>query len=517
MQLNYCFKLIKTLRVLIWNNIAYCIFLVFHKIFKIKRAAYKVIFPLVILFPLVYSSQKIDRIFDSVIINKPMSMLNENVSRENIIKWNQQMLKKAEENNYPRGIALLYINLATQNYHLGKPEVSLEYLNKAKKIAKSTDFDPVIYARLNQEFAQVYYTMGLFEISMNYNAKAIYYAKKSEKNTQNSKFLNYVYISRAASLGNTKKDSCLYYAHKAIYHYRNPNSYGYLANYYITNKTHLDSAKYYLDKAELIFKKTKISNMYYLSVLNYYYGKLYLAEKKYEKAIDYLEKALSLASNGKNRQHLIGVYDDLATAYQKTGNFEKERKLLDDYKKFNDSYRESFTKSVEKTLLNIQEDKENESTRWTKNYFIFGTFGFSAFIFILYRFSRKNKHKSEEKKQEKYTLSSNSKIIEKTIDNSPIITIDTLYKSAKLRDPNFNTKFQTLYPNFVKKLLDINPSLQNSEIHLLMYIYLKFETKEIAEILFLSPKTIQNRKYNIRKKLNIPTNKDIYIWLISLD
>ena len=106
--------------------------------------------------------------------------------------------------------------------------------------------------------------------------------------------------------------------------------------------------------------------------------------------------------------------------------------------------------------------------------------------------------------------------IESINDNvKPIVTLDDLYESAKTRDPNFYTKFQNLYPDFFKNISEINSEIQKNELHLLAYIYLNFETKEIADILFLSPKTIQNKKHNIRKKLNIQSSEDLYIWLKS--
>lgn len=37
-------------------------------------------------------------------------------------------------------------------------------------------------------------------------------------------------------------------------------------------------------------------------------------------------------------------------------------------------------------------------------------------------------------------------------------------------------------------------------------------TKEIATCIFVTPKAIQNRKNRIRKKLNIPSEFDIYKW-----
>ena len=86
---------------------------------------------------------------------------------------------------------------------------------------------------------------------------------------------------------------------------------------------------------------------------------------------------------------------------------------------------------------------------------------------------------------------------------------------AKNNHPNFYTRFQEIYPDFQEKLLSINPNLQNSELVLLAYIYLNFETKEIAAYTFKSEKTIYNRRYNLRKKLNISSLEDLCIWLKS--
>lgn len=92
-------------------------------------------------------------------------------------------------------------------------------------------------------------------------------------------------------------------------------------------------------------------------------------------------------------------------------------------------------------------------------------------------------------------------------------SFDEIIDLAKLNHPNFYTRFQEVYPDFQKKLLSINPNLKNSELVLLSYIYLDFKTKEIADYTFKSPKTIQNRKHLLRKKLDIPASVDISVWL----
>lgn len=441
-------------------------------------------------------------------------MLNKNMSRSEIIKWNNKMLVKTKAQSYLRGIILTKINLAIQYYNLGKPDISLKYLTDADNLLKTIPKDLALQTKLEQEFSQVYYTMGLFKVALNYNTKAMLLAEKLKKNIHNLKLLNYVYTSRSNTLSALKKDSSLYYLHKAIYHYKNPNSFICLANNYIENKTHLDSAKYYLEHSENILKNIKYKNNYSLSVLFYTYGNLFITEKKYTKAINYLEKSLSLAANEKNRQHLLNIYNALANAYTKTGNLDKEKKNLEDYKKFNESYSNSYTKGIETILLNTKTEEKNHN----KNYTLINTAIFILFIlsiFAIYYFYKRKINKIKIQQIEELSKIKKIETHESVLEKMPQVTIDLVYKSAKERDPNFFTKFQTLYPNFVKKLINISPTLQNNEIQLLMYIFLKFETKEIANLLCLSPKTIQNRKYTIRKKLKISTSTDIYIWLVS--
>ncbi|WP_414844158.1 helix-turn-helix transcriptional regulator [Chryseobacterium sp. IT-36CA2] len=73
-----------------------------------------------------------------------------------------------------------------------------------------------------------------------------------------------------------------------------------------------------------------------------------------------------------------------------------------------------------------------------------------------------------------------------------------------------------MYPNVCAAILKINPRLISSELKFCALLFLNFSTKDIAEYTFTSPKTVQNRKNGIRKKLNIPSDTDLYLWFKNL-
>lgn len=96
------------------------------------------------------------------------------------------------------------------------------------------------------------------------------------------------------------------------------------------------------------------------------------------------------------------------------------------------------------------------------------------------------------------------------------IAFEEVVSLAKSNSPNFLTRFKEVYPDFFEKIIEIYPGIQSSELIFCAYIKLNFSTKDIANFIFVTPKTIQMRKYRLRKKLNIPSDQDIYIWMNDL-
>jgi DNA-binding CsgD family transcriptional regulator len=61
----------------------------------------------------------------------------------------------------------------------------------------------------------------------------------------------------------------------------------------------------------------------------------------------------------------------------------------------------------------------------------------------------------------------------------------------------------------------MNKKLTATESRVLQLIAEQKKSKEIAEILFVSEKTIRNHRYNIKKKLDLPNeNNSLLKWAI---
>lgn len=91
-----------------------------------------------------------------------------------------------------------------------------------------------------------------------------------------------------------------------------------------------------------------------------------------------------------------------------------------------------------------------------------------------------------------------------------------LLNTISLSDIIFLEKFQQAFPYFKKRLFDHTMvQLTASELALCSIARLGLSTKEIATHSNMSIKSIEGRKYRLRKKLNIPSDTDFSTWFSS--
>ena len=74
----------------------------------------------------------------------------------------------------------------------------------------------------------------------------------------------------------------------------------------------------------------------------------------------------------------------------------------------------------------------------------------------------------------------------------------------------FQNQFSAAYPKFVESLSNGFPDLRTADIKLCCYLKMSMNTKEVAKVTGLSVRAVENKRYRLRKKLDLDTE-------ISLD
>ena len=92
---------------------------------------------------------------------------------------------------------------------------------------------------------------------------------------------------------------------------------------------------------------------------------------------------------------------------------------------------------------------------------------------------------------------------------------EELYALAMSRNSLFITYFKSEFPDFFEKMLDASPNLISSELEICALLKLNLSTKEIAEATNATVRSVENKKYRIRRKLDIPSETDINLYIIN--
>ena len=215
-------------------------------------------------------------------------------------------------------------------------------------------------------------------------------------------------------------------------------------------------------------------------------GKAAKEAGQYATALKYLQEAEKLSEKTGEKLNMEEIYTHLADLYSiqkmETERLLAENKLKDLKVEQLNSRNESLYK-----MLSEPPQKKKEVSLYVMLLFLM-LIGIAAAVVLYYR--KKNRL-----------------LVEPSIP-----TFDELIEMVRKDDPAYLPSFEKAYPDFSKKLLNIDPALSASEIEFCSLLRLNLSTKKIAQLKFIEIRTVQNKKYRIRKKLQIPAETDLYNW-----
>ncbi|MCD1117130.1 tetratricopeptide repeat protein [Chryseobacterium turcicum] len=387
---------------------------------------------------------------------------------DSLIITSENLQKKSHQYKdvYFEAMSNIYI---AETYSINKfPDKAIAYLNSAYKILQKGDANSerIFYAKANvlSSFANIY----LDKNQPKEAAKKIYEQIESGKKLKdkyerdNFQYLNYANLANIYSQINA--DSAYHYAKKSIL----------------------------IKPGDIIDDKSMIDNY---SVI----GKVYKDKGNYESALKNFHKALFISKKTGTEINTNQIYHSLKEIYE----ILQVNDSINFYGNKIEQYELKALKSKYNSLQEVinKDKKEQENSQNALWFWIVPALA-SIGVISFFVYKRKGKRTIETK---------NNNEIKPEINLSE--AYHDLMKLLEKRDPAFIFAFENIYPDFSSKLLAKSSDLQQSEIEFCALLKMKLTTKEIAKISFIETRTVQNKKYRIRKKLDIPQNVDIYHWI----
>lgn len=457
-----------------------------------------------------WSPEKIDRLQDKI----GSQYMQEGRIYEGI-EQTKKAIQLSDEINYTKGRARGYIHMVNFLHSLGKYSEEQVYLQKAESLYNTFDDDPALLSAFFAAYGKNYHELGLIEKSNESFDKALKEALKIKDKQRKRKRLHYIYGSKAINFGLIEyNDSMYYYIHKAYKILPRVVEATNLTSYFLENKKNPDSAKFYLDEAEGLLKNSTETFDYL--VFNYMSGQYYGSIKNYNKALEFYEKSLALSMKMNRPKNMMKNYKEIAEIYNLQNNAYKANEYLQKYTKIRDSFEKGNLIALQTSGKKIIDDEKKQSQELNKKwyYIIAGLFlGITILIVLLSVVYYRKVQKKDLLLKENTTAILQKDLQVKVLEQKVNETFDEIIQLAKENHPEFWGRFQEVYPDFRSKILSINPTLKVSELILAAYIYLGFNTKDIANYTFKAVQTIKNNKYNLRKRLNIPAQEDIVVWI----
>jgi len=255
----------------------------------------------------------------------------------------------------------------------------------------------------------------------------------------------------------------------------------------------LDSARFYSQLSNAMDNGYNKGQVQFMNLM--ILGEASMKSEDYAEAISYFEKAEEIDASF-NHINVLKLYDNMIEAYQKLNLTDSAQSYQ--YKK--DLLNLNISENQNKFLRNLL-DSENAKTNEIYLYLLLViVVALGVFIYIGIR--KKKILLAQEKVSEQY-LENNQKIAK---DHHRLIDL------VKENNLAFMKYFEEVYPDFIPKLQEINPKISHSDAEFCALLKLRMPTKEIAQCKFIAPKTVQNKRHLIRKKLNIPKDMDTYQW-----
>ncbi len=259
-------------------------------------------------------------------------------------------------------------------------------------------------------------------------------------------------------------------------------------------------------------------------IADYYEAKGDFEYQNREKNKNYLDSALANYTKANKISESSGyaammksLFPKMAKVYGDKKDAKKQLLFLEKGQKISDSLKTKENNSLNKLKKKIYTVNENDGKEITetskRNTILLFSLLTILMIVVIIWILRKNYFNKKSVISETIPTPQNEIVFEEEMQ---IVPINRLLLLLGENDTSFYLAFLEVYPSFSDKLLKINPTMKSSDIEFCAYIKLNLETKQIAQVKKMSVRAVEGKKYRIRKKLNISTDENMYVWMSKI-
>lgn len=447
-----------------------------------------------------------------------------------------------EESNIPELKAHLYYAIGIYDFYLQKTQTGLPLVFEAKKMLEKINYTSFRHAN--------YYNVGFFDLYYYYedNKMAKKYMELALKSNYDLLYLPYQYYNNIGLCTRRMKDydGAMKYFQKALTLAQKSGDLSFQAllesniGVLYSNRKYFKKALPYFYKDFEINKDQIPENSFYT---RYLIAECLLELDSIKKAESYLfikDINMPIWENPGYPRHKFSV---MALYFQKKGNYKMSNQYKDSLIILKDSLKAKYDikklkdfenmLEAEKSLAKTAEFKmESERQILLRNTILGILLGVFLIIisWLLYRRKKENQIQEEKKKLVDEKLKQANIQLEQFLNNikeknelieqmtlelgqpneqnpqlaeQAQVYLEKLQKSVILTEENwqeFKSIFEKIYPNFFNKLQKDYTDISPAETRLMALQKLGLPTKEMANMLGISPDSIKKARYRFRKK-----------------
>lgn len=425
-----------------------------------------------------------------------------------IVDFNKDALKQYQKVDNKEGIVAANVNIANYLMVLNRYKESLPYIDHAEKEVAHVD-DVEVRSKFYGLYARNYFELGLYDQALENFDTSVQFSKKITDKARRKKRLYIGYTWKMACFEKLGlRDSMEKMERRILSISPEPLLYCTIALRNLDEKKP-DSAKYYLDKASAIVDRF---SAYEKAKVQLEYGRLYTYKKDYEKALPYYLQAIAIFDKMKSKFDRRETYKHISETYTSLHDDDKAEDYLKKYSQVNDSIILEEKKIINYPVKKIIQEKEKHEKKEKNKLYILIAVVITGFLVAGYFIAKK--YLKKQKDQE-------DAIIEKSLETTQLkrkvnSSFDEVIHLAKTGDQLFLTRFNEVYSDFHDKLISLYPDLTPNEMRFCALLHLNFSAKEIMQFENVTLRTIETRKYRLRKKLGLASNIDLNKLMMEL-